>query len=312
MTFLLDAHLDIAYGALAHGRDFQQPAWITRHREWAHYQGQYNRDAGIATVGLPDLLLARVGVVFGTIYVSPAESPFATPSIAYETPEQAYRQAMHQMDYYHRLADENPRIRLIRTHKDLDEVLASWEPDREIDEHLLGIVILMEGADPILEPKQLEEWYERGLRIVGPAWRATRYSAGTGAPGKLTPLGHELLDVMGDLNMLLDTSHLAEGAFFEAIDRYPGPIIASHSNPTRFCEGDRQLTDAMLRSLFERGGVVGVVLFNRFLLKGWTQWRDHRQEVTVERVVDVIDHLCQLAGDATTLASVQIGMAASV
>ena len=48
----------------------------------------------------------------------------------------------------------------------------------------------MEGADPIVEPPQIEEWYyEHGVRIVGTAWSETRYSGGTGRPGPLTESG---------------------------------------------------------------------------------------------------------------------------
>ena len=75
-------------------------------------------------------------------------------------------------------------------------MLATWEEDTDIRDHQLGLVILMENADPIIEPKQFEEWYERGVRLVGPAWRASRYCGGTGQPGPLTDLGHELLEIV--------------------------------------------------------------------------------------------------------------------
>ncbi len=68
----------------------------------------------------------------------------------------------------------------------------------------------MEGADPIWEPKQFEEWYERDVRIVAPAWGATRYSGGIGEPGGLTAPGNELLAQMRDLNAILDVSNMAE------------------------------------------------------------------------------------------------------
>ncbi|NJL92642.1 MAG: peptidase M19 [Anaerolineae bacterium] len=293
-NILVDAHLDIAYNRLAHGRDFRLAALVKRRQEAI----RPNQRAGIPTVGLPDLLLARVGVVFGTLFTAPPLGRFANPNISYETPQQAYRQALRQMDYYQRLADEDPRVCLVRTRAELAAVLASWEPGRELHEHQLGIVLLMEGADPVLEPRQLEEWVERGVRIVGPAWRATRYAAGTGAPGTFTKLGEALLEVMAHFGIILDCSHLAERAFFQAVDRYPGAIIASHSNPARFAEGDRHLTDAMLQALFERDGVVGLVLYNEFMLNGWKRWRDRKQDVPLGVAVDMIDHVCQLAGDA--------------
>jgi membrane dipeptidase len=155
----------------------------------------------------------------------------------------------------------------------------------------------MEGADPIIEPKQFEEWYERGVRVVGPAWRATRYTAGTGEPGPLTKLGFELLDVLADANAVLDLSHMAEQAFFQALERYEGELIASHSNPRRFYDSDRNLSDEMIRLLAERDGVMGVVTYNRFLHRNWKRG-DRRSEVPFTTIIDAIDHVCQVTGSA--------------
>lgn len=296
MNIILDAHLDIAYHALSHGRDFRKASWQKRAQE-GKFPGHPYDQIGVATVGLPDLLMSRVGVIFGTLWVSPPSEPY-DPALTYYSPQEAYQKALRQLDYYHRLADEDKRIRLITHQKHLDEVLESWKDGREIHEHLIGIAVLMEGADPILEPAQVEEWYERGLRIVGPAWHATRYSAGTGAPGRLTRLGYELLEVMSDLNMILDGSHLAEQAFFDALGHYPGPVIASHSNPRRFMNGDRNLSDDMIRVLIEHNGVMGIVPYNPFLKNGWKSGRDPKNEVSIHTVLEAIDHVCQVAGSA--------------
>ncbi len=298
---IVDAHLDIAMNQVALGRDFTQPTWVTQARENKRPGAPYD-GIGVASVGLPDLLLGRVALVFGTLWVCPpvVSAPLdqLLPLIGYETPQQAYAQALRQIDYYHRLADEHPRVDLVRTQAELDAVLATWTPGTDFAEHTLGIVISMEGADPIIEPKQLEEWVGRGVRAVGPAWMETRYTAGTGAPGRLTDLGRELLDVMADFNLLLDVSHMAEDAYLEAIDRYEGPLIASHSNPRRFVESDRHLSDVMLRRLAERDGVVGMVLYNRFIKDGWTPHRDRKTDATLQDVLDMIDHVCQVTGSA--------------
>jgi len=154
----------------------------------------------------------------------------------------------------------------------------------------------MEGADPIVHPKDLEKWHQAGLRIIGPAWHATRYSGGTGAPGPLTDLGKQLLENMAKLNMTLDLSHLSSDAYWEAVRSYPGAMIASHSNPHKFLPTDRGLSDKMIEELVARDGVVGVNLYNRFLQPGWMEG-DSRKSVTLETVADVIDHIVQLAGN---------------
>lgn len=295
-SIILDAHLDIALNKLALGRDFRHASWVKRRSE-GKLPGHPYDDIGVATVGLPNLMLGRTGIVFSTLWVSPPGQP-ACEKVYYFSAEEAYRKGLQQIDYYHRLADEDERIRLIFTQSDLDAVLESWQPDKEIRDHRIGFVVLMEGADPILEPKQLEEWYARGLRIIGPAWNNTRYSYGTNEPGRLTALGHELLEIMADFNMILDLSHLAEAAYYEAVDSYGGVIIASHSNPRHFVEGARHLSDDMIRRLVERDGVMGMVPFNQFMKNGWKSGRDRKSDLTAANVINMIDHVCQIAGSA--------------
>jgi membrane dipeptidase len=295
MMIVVDAHQDIAYNALGFGRDYRQPVLLTRAHE--------NRPmAQSATLGLPDALLGRVAVTFATLFVEPRArqslSEMPEMDLTYGDAQEANRKAMLQLDYYHRLADEDKRVRLIHTAKDLDAVLETWQPERSIGQRQQGFVILMEGADPIIEPKEFEAWYERGVRIVGPAWSGTRYSGGTSAPGPLTPEGRRLLEVMASFNALLDLSHMAEDAFYEALDLYPGTIIASHSNPRKFRDTDRHLSDAMIRRLAERDGVMGVVLFNRFLTERWTPG-DAKNSVKLSVAADVIDHVCQVTGNTS-------------
>ncbi len=289
---VVDAHEDIAYNVLCFGRDYRRSALATRQLEQGTEIPSIN---GTATLGLPDALLGRVALTFATVFVAP-QTKNASPwdRLSYADVTQAYRLASQQVDYYERLADESEMVNLVRTQADLDVVLASWAEGKELTDHRMGLVLLMENADPIVEPKQFEEWYERGVRIVGPAWKGTRYSGGTGQPGELTDLGHELLDVMADFNALLDLSHMAEEAFLQALDRYEGQIIASHSNPRRFRESDRHLTDDMIRRLAERDGVMGIVLYNAFLTNEW----DRKKRLPFSIIADAIDYVCQLTGSA--------------
>ena len=295
--FIVDAHEDIAYNTVCFNRDYRVSALKKRELEEGTQVPQSN---GLATVGLPEALAGRVALIFSTIFVAPDNGNASAPwtAVMYQTPQEAYRLGRQQMDIYQQLVDEDPRLRLVHDQSDLDAVLATWAEDVPIQERVQGLVILMENADPIKEPVQFEEWYARGLRIVGPAWTASRYCGGTGMPGPLTPLGHQLLDTMAQFNALLDLSHMAEQAYLEAVDRYDGPIIASHSNPRAFCNTDRHLTDEMILRLAERDGVMGIVLFNYFLDDQWA-FADGKAGVTLTRVIDAIDHVCQVTGNAT-------------
>lgn len=289
---VVDAHEDIAYNAICFGRDYRRSALTTRRLETGTDIPAHN---GIATVGSPDALLGRVALTFATLFVAPkSKNPAPWDALSYSDEKQAYKMASQQMDYYQRLEDESEKIRLVRSLPDLNAVLATWEDGKEIEDHQQGLVILMENADPIIEPRQFEEWYERGVRLVGPAWQGTRYCGGTGQPGPLTNLGRELLDIMADFNAILDLSHMAEQSYLEAIDHYEGVIIASHSNPRRFRDSDRHLSDDMIRRLAERDGVMGIVLFNAFLSNTWKKG----EKLPLSVVIAAIDHVCQVTGSA--------------
>jgi len=191
-------------------------------------------------------------------------------------------------------------VRIIGARPALDTHSAQW--DAGAPERRLGIVPSMEGAEPILSPAEVADWWSRGLRIVGPAWYgANRYAHGTGTPGGLTNLGRELLGEMGCVGMILDASHLAEAAFFEAIDLFEGRVIASHSNSRALVPGDRQLSDEMVRRLVARDAVIGAVLDAWMLVPGWRTGQSNAG-VTLGTVADHIDHVCQIAGDAEHVA----------
>ena len=296
-TFIIDGHQDIAWNALELDRDVLQSAYLVRSQETNNV---IPRIAGERVTGLPEYLAGRVGIIFASLFVSPAQE--AIPgynSMVYTTPVQAEQCAQEQLGYYRGLAEKEPRIRLITSPVELDSVTASWtQPDQQ---PLVGLVLLMEGADPIQAPADLPKWHQNGLRIIGPAWHATRYSAGTGKPGSLTDLGRQLLVAMAELNMILDISHLAEAAALEAVEGYNGPVIASHSNPKPFSPSDRGLPDETIKRLVARDGVEGIVFYNRYLKPGWVEG-DSRQQVTLDTVVDAIDYVAQLAGDVRHVA----------
>lgn len=294
---IVDGHLDIAWNYFNNRRDFRQSAWARRRQET---DPVFLQRYGRSMVGLPELLVGRVAVVCASIFVSPAWCKmYPDEQVTYSSPEEAHHWGMQQLEYYHRLAEEDARLHLIQTQADLDAVLATWHDGSSVTEHRLGLIVGMEGADPILGPHQLEEWHEGGLRIVGPAWTQTRYSGGTKAPGPLTDLGRALLEAMAELHMVLDLAHMDPEACLEALDRYEGPLFASHANPLRFRPDrpDRNLSDDLIRRIAERDGAVGIMPYNLFLLPDW-QHGDRKEAATMAHVIAAIDHVCQITGSA--------------
>jgi membrane dipeptidase len=138
------------------------------------------------------------------------------------------------------------------------------------------------------------------VRLIGPAWIGTRFCGGTGEPGKLTKEGFQLLEAMADFGFVLDLSHMDELAVMQALDTYPGPVVATHANPLAMLPGEesnRFLPDHVLEGILSRGGVVGIVPFNRFLDSDWRKGM-RRELVSIQQVAAHIDYVCQLAGNA--------------
>lgn len=293
---LIDAHEDLAWNMLTFDRDYSNSAARTREIESETPIPTLNGDT---LLGLDDWRRGEVAIVFSTLFQSPKTRRSAGwDKLSYTDNQDAHTKALWQMDAYNKFCDENDSVHLIRSAADLDSVLESWTSDHP---GLVGFVPLMEGADPIVVPEQAEEWFERGLRIIGLAWAETKYTGSAYDSGPLKPDGIKLLEVMADLGFILDLSHLSEKSYFESLDRYPGTIIASHANTRRFLSSERGLSEEQVSVLAERDGVIGVVSFNRFLLPGWKRG-DSRELVTLETVARAIDHICQITGSANHVA----------
>ena len=292
--FIVDAHLDIAYNALKYGRDPLKPVADIRSRDLP------DNKRGTATVAFPEMRKAGVGLVWGTIFVSPAKTAVklgGDTRLTYTNAAEAHKLGMSQLDYYRRLCDdERNGLRLVGSLSDLEIVLESQTEERP----LIGILPLMEGADPIREPEEVEMWAEKGLRAVGLAWDDTRYAAGAwrSAQHGLTPKGITLLEIMAEFGLILDLTHMNEKATLEALDRYTGPVVATHCNARALVPGERQLSDVQIHRIGERNGVIGVVLYNRFLRAGQIKG-EPKELVTLDQVIAHIDYICQLLGDAS-------------
>ena len=294
---VVDAHLDLAFNHFCFGRDPRDSAHVTREREGAKADEAWR---GRCMVGLPEMQEGRVGLVFPTIFLLPDSVKVGAgdpASVTYADAREAEALGLRQLDFYRRLveADESG-FRLVGTKADLDTVLTEWKGGGS---GKVGMVPLMEGADPIRDPDDVQEWFERGVRIVGLAWHGTRYSGGTGEPGPLTPEGRRLVPALQRAGLVLDLSHAAEESFDEALDLSEGHVMASHSNPRALCPGDRQLSDGMIRRLAGRGGVVGVVPFNRMLVEAWAD--RGRPVVPLRRLAEAVQHVADVAGTHTAV-----------
>jgi len=295
---IVDAHQDLAWNILTFGRDYSQSAADIRLNEKGTLIPKNNGDT---LLGWPEYQRGHVALVFATLFAAPIRAKLGDwDNQFYADANEAYAIYNRQLDAYYRLVDANPeKFQLVLSQESLRNVLSDWGDDT-VNEHPVGLIPLMECAEAVRHPTELEEWWERGVRIIGPAWTGTRFCGGTREPGPLTKDGYELLEGMADIGFTLDLSHMDEEAVHQALDGYPGRIIASHANVKALhpgTESNRFLSDRIIHGIIERGGIIGVVPFNRFLVNDWSP-NDGRMKVSLSHVVDHIDYICQIAGDA--------------
>ncbi|MEZ6066234.1 MAG: membrane dipeptidase [Planctomycetaceae bacterium] len=133
--------------------------------------------------------------------------------------------------------------------------------------------------------------------MVGPAhYGPNEYCHGTGSRGGLSDDGRQLICEMDRAGLLLDVTHLSDDSMSEALDLFSGPVLASHHNCRALVPGDRQLSDEQIRRLIDRGAVIGTAFDNWMLTPGWIKTVTSPSTVTLDHVVEQIDHVCQLAG----------------
>lgn len=293
----IDAHLDLGLNAIQYQRDLTHSVYTIRQ------EAPPSRLTAWNTVALPELRQGKVALCFATTLARNTGTP--DQYFDFRSPMQAYAVANSHLAYYRALSQQG-YTRVITAPAALAEHMAAWHAyDRgeQSGAPALGLVLSMESADPILEPDDLPEWYAAGIRLIGPAhYGPGRYAGGTGTELPLTERGRALLDNMQQLGIILDTTHFSDGAFWEALERYSGPLIASHNNCRALVPKQRQFSDAQLRALIERGGVIGVAFDAIMLLPGWITGQTSNANVTLELVVDQIDYICQLAGNSEHVA----------
>jgi membrane dipeptidase len=123
----------------------------------------------------------------------------------------------------------------------LEHHLQLWQEDNRP-----GLVLLMEGADPIEEVRDLRDWWRRGRRMIRLTFGNTKYGAGVGG---------------GSLAFSRD-----------------GLTSARALTPT-----DRHLSDCIIREIPARNGLIGIALYNGFLEPGWIA--DRTIQVTLSEQV---------------------------
>jgi membrane dipeptidase len=298
MPLLFDAHLDLAWNAVSYNRDLTLPLEELRRHE------QSMNDVpgrGGCVLTLPELRRAGVAVCVATLLArcgveQKPQTGYLRTDLEYAAPAIASAAAQAQLAYYCEL-ERAGAVRILQTAAELDVHWNRYQADPAATP--LGMIISMEGADPIVAPGQLEAWHKQGLRALGLShYGRGRYAYGTGVDGPLSNLAPELLAEMARLSVALDVTHLSDISMAQAVERYDGPLLASHHNCRALVPGDRQLSDEQIRMLIGRGAVIGVALDAWMMLPGWQRGVTQPAAVGLAAAADHIDHVCQIAGNA--------------
>ena len=298
MRPIFDSHLDLAWNAVSFNRDLTLDVDAIRAREKGMTD---HRSRGRNVLSLPELKEAGVRACVATLLArggpeQPFHAAYQRTDLDHANPSIAHAAAHAQLAYY-RLLEKQGHLTFIRTRSELD---AHWaRAARDPDRTPLGIILSMEGTDPITTPQEAQEWWDLGLRAAGPAhYGRSQHAYGTGVCGALSEAGVELLHEFGRLGIILDVTHLSDQSMRQALDLFDGPVLASHHNCRELVPGDRQLTDEQIRELISRGAVIGAALDAWMLYPGWERGKTEPEVVGLDAVADHIDRVCHIAGSA--------------
>jgi membrane dipeptidase len=233
-----DAHCDSVINALDGDLDFVQ-------------------GTGSGHIDLPRLLATELRVQILAVFTSLGYRP--DPGLDLR----AY--AERAIATIHGWADAaDGRLRFALTAADIREAV---EPSPLDGPHPVYGLIGLEGADPLGDrADNLVDFFEAGVRDLIPAWDDNAFSGTAFGSGKsLTEEGCKLIELAEALGVMVDVSHLSDAAFEQVCRVARRPFIASHSNCRAVCPHPRNLTDGMIRTIADRGGVMGINLAPTFL-----------------------------------------------
>ncbi len=162
------------------------------------------------------------------------------------------------------------------------------------DNKIAALLSVEEGGVLDEDITRVQKLYDRGVRLITISWN---FENTLGYPHSLTedtsdkhlkPFGRQVVEAMDALHMLVDVSHSGDGDFWDVADMVKGPFVASHSN-ARSMEGhSRNLTDPMIKTLAQHGGIMGINFFSKFL--------GHDGTGSIEQMLKHIQHIKQVGG----------------
>ena len=250
------------------------------------------------TVSLDAMRKGNVGICVATQIARYVKRESKLPG--WNSPQQAWAQTQAQLAWYKTMEDIGEMVQITNA-KQLKEHLVLWKND-VAPKKPIGYILSLEGADSIVNMDYLEKSYNQGLRAIGPAhYGPGTYAHGTDSVGGIGVKGRELLKKIEELNLILDATHLCDVSFWETMKIYDGPVWASHNNCRKFVNHNRQYSDEQIKELIARDAVIGIALDAWMMVPNWIRGKSTPEGmgVTLDQMIDNIDHICQLSGNSS-------------
>lgn len=187
--------------------------------------------------------------------------------------------------FYLELKENTDNIRLARNYEELCN-------NKKLGK-ISAFLTIEEGGALKGQLYNLRNFYRLGVRLITLTWN---YENEIGFPNckeeymekGLTPFGIELIEEMNKLGMIIDVSHLSDAGFYDVAKYSKDPFVASHSNARAITPHKRNLTDEMIKTLSDKGGVMGINFCNYFLDTGSGYPEDTGD---ISRIDDMIKHI---------------------
>ncbi len=263
--------LALAFSAAAGRHAFSQRNGRTQHR-------------GIVIDGLGEIHAHYDAALLDEIRASGLRGCVVTVgNPALHGPE-AYDDAKKEIEEYDRLIAANPtRLSKATTVGDLD---------RAVEARTIGLIYYTQNATPIQDNvERLGALHDQGVRIVQLTYN-TRNLLGDGCLERtnagLSKFGLEAVARMNEMRMLVDVSHSGEATTLDAIKHSKSPVAITHAGCSTVYKHPRNKSDAALRALADKDGVIGIYQINPYL--------GPKERNTLDDYLRHIDHAIRVCG----------------
>ena len=174
--------------------------------------------------------------------------------------------------------------------------------ENNIENDVFSMVLGIEGAAAIRpDLSNLQEYYDRGLRVVNPVWSRPN-AFGSGVPFRypsspdtgpgLTFAGKELVQACNEMGILIDLAHLNEKGFWQVAELSNAPLVTSHTAVHAICPMSRNITDEQIMAIGRSGGLIGIY----YMPGGLRPDGKNKRDTPLADIVRHIDHIVDLLG----------------